>query len=270
VRDDERRGGLPDESLGGIGDAALGAGAAVAGLVGTLAMPVLTVAGAVISRGARAARGASGERVMAELADRGGQVRAGLEHAVRANVRRLVLAVVDVVDLTDLVRRNVDLDALARGIDVDAVVARADIDAVVGRADLDAVVARVDLDAVVARVDVEAIIGRIDIDAIVAKVDVDAVASRIDLDTIAARLDADAVVGRVDLDAVVARLDLAGIAREVIDEIDLPEIVRESTRTLSSETVRGLRAEGMHADDAVARFVCRVFRRPDAGRPTLP
>ena len=270
---------MPDESLGGIGDAALGAGAAVAGLVGTLAMPVLTVAGAVISLGARAARGTSGERVMAELADRGAQVRAGLEHAVRANVRRLVLAVVDVVDLTELVRRNVDLDALAAGIDVDAVVARADIDAVVaradidavvGRADLDAVVARVDLDAVVARVDVEAIIGRIDIDAIVAKVDVDAVASRIDLDTIAARLDADAVVGRVDLDAVVARLDLAGIAREVIDEIDLPEIVRESTRTLSSETVRGLRAEGMHADDAVARFVGRVFRRPDAGRPALP
>ena len=270
MRDDEQRSGLPDESLGGIGDAALGAGAAVAGLVGTLAMPVLTAAGAVISLGARAARSASGERVMAELADRGGRVRAGLEHAVRANLRRLVLAVVDVVDLTELVRRNVDLDALARAIDVNAVVARADIDAVVGRTNLDAAVARVDLDAVVARVDVEAIIGRIDIDAIVAKVDVDAVASRIDLDTIAARLDADAVVGRVDLDAIVARLDLAGIAREVIDEIDLPEIVRESTRTLSSETVRGLRAEGMHADDAVARFVGRVFRRPDAGRTALP
>ena len=144
VHDDERQGGLPDESPGGIVDAALGAGAAVAGLVGTLAVPVLTAAGAVIALGARMARTGSGARVLAELADRGEQVRAGLEHAVRANVRRLVLAVVDVVDLTELVRRNVDLDALARGIDVDAVVARADIDAVVSRADLDAVVARVD------------------------------------------------------------------------------------------------------------------------------
>jgi len=260
VRDDERRGDRPDESSGGIGDTALGVGAAVADLVGTLAGPVLAAAGMVFTFGVRMSRVGAGERVMAGLTDRGGQVRAALEQAVRENVRRLLLAVVDVVDLTELVRRNVDLDALARGIDVDAIVARADIDAAVGRADLDAVVARVDLDA---------IIGRLDLDAIVARVDLDPVTSRLDLDAIAERLDTDAVVGRVDLDAVVARLDLAGIARQVIDAIDLPEIIRESTRALSSETVHGLRAEGMHADDAVARFVGRVLRRPDSARPAL-
>ncbi|GAA5110180.1 hypothetical protein GCM10023320_01680 [Pseudonocardia adelaidensis] len=256
MRDDEQRADGP----GGTGDAALGAGAAVADLVGTLAGPVLATAGAVFALGMRLSRVGPGERVMASLADRGERVRAGLEHAVRANVRRIVWAVVEVVDLTELVRRNVDLDALARGIDVDAIVARADVDAVVGRADLDAVVARVDLDA---------IIGRLDLDAIVARVDLEPVTSRLDLDEIAGHLDADAVVGRVDLDAVVARLDLAGIARQVIDAIDLPEIIRESTRALSSETVHGLRAEGMHADDAVARFVGRVLRRPDAGRHAL-
>jgi hypothetical protein len=261
VRDDERRGDRPDESPGGIGDTALGAGAAVADLVGTLARPVLAAAGTVFALGVRMSCVGSGERVMAGLADRGGQVRARLAHAVRADVRRLLLAVVEVVDLTELVRRHVDLDSLARGIDVDAVIARDDIDAVVSRADLDAVVARVDLDA---------ILDRLDLDAIVARVDLDPVTSRLDLDAIAKRLDADAVVGRVDLDAVVARLDLAGIAREVIDAIDLPEIIRQSTRALSSETVYGLRAEGMHADDAVARFVGRMFRRPDPGRHALP
>jgi hypothetical protein len=43
------------------------------------------------------------------------------------------------LDLTELVRTHVDLDALAAGINVDAVVARADVDAVVARADVDAV-----------------------------------------------------------------------------------------------------------------------------------
>ncbi|TWF75072.1 hypothetical protein FHX44_11956 [Pseudonocardia hierapolitana] len=260
MSDDERRGDRPDVLPGGRADTALGAGAALADLVGTLAGPVLAAAGTVLQLGLRMSRIGVGERVLAGLADRGGQVRAELEHAMRATVRRLVLAVVDVVDLTELVRRNVDLDALARGIDVDAIVARADLDAAVSRADLDAAVARVNLDA---------ILDRIDVDAIVAKVDLDLVTSRIDLDAIAERLDADAVVGRVDLDAVVARLDLAGIAREVIDAIDLPEIIRQSSRALSSETVHGLRAEGMHADDAVARFVGRVLRRPDPERPAL-
>ncbi|QYN38842.1 hypothetical protein K1T35_17520 [Pseudonocardia sp. DSM 110487] len=260
MRDDERRGDRPDESSGGRGDTALGVGAALADLVGTLAGPVLAAAGTVVTLGMRMSRLGAGEQVMAGLADRGGQVRAELARAMRENVRRLVLAVVDVVDLTELVRRNVDLDALARGIDVDAIVARADLDAAVSRADLDAVVARVNLDA---------ILDRIDLDAIVARVDLDLVTSRLDLDAIARHLDADAVVGRVNLDAVVARLDLAGIARQVIDAIDLPEIIRQSSRALSSETVRGLRAEGMHADDAVARFVGRVLRRPDPERPAL-
>jgi hypothetical protein len=230
--------------------------------VGTLAGPVIATAGTVLTLGLRMSRVGAGDRVMAGLADRGGQVRAELADAMRATVRRLVLAVVDVVDLTELVRRNVDLDALARGIDVDAIVARADLDAAVSRADLDAVVARVDLDAIRDR-------DRIDLDAIIARVDLDLVTSRLDLDGIARRLDADAVVGRVDLDAVVARLDLAGIARQVIDAIDLPEIIRQYSRALSSETVHGLRAEGMHADDAVARFVGRMLRRPDPERHAL-
>ena len=44
-------------------------------------------------------------------------------------VRQAVEAVLSVVSLTDLVRRHVDLDALAREIDVGAVVDRVDIDA---------------------------------------------------------------------------------------------------------------------------------------------
>ena len=50
---------------------------------------------------------------------------------------------------------------------------------------------------------------------------------------------AEEVVARLDLDAIIARIDLAGLAEEVIESIDLPEIIRESTGTVASEVVRG-------------------------------
>ncbi len=162
----------------------------------------------------------------------------------------LVETAVDRVDLTALVARHVDLDAL------------------VATVDLDRAVARVDVDAVVRRVAIDEILERIDIDAIVAGVDLDAIVDRIDLDEIAGRLDVDAVVARADLDAVIERLDLARIAEEVIDEIDLPAIIRDSTGSMASETVRGVRMTGISADDAVSRVVDRALfrrRRHDGG-----
>ena len=62
------------------------------------------------------------------------------------------------------------------------------------------------------------------------------------------RVDPDVVIARVDVDATLARLDLAAIARQVIDDIDLPEILRQSTGAVSSEAVREIRDESMLAD----------------------
>ena len=146
------------------------------------------------------------------------------------------------------------------------------------RVDIGAIIDRVDLDAVAARIDIEAIAARLDLDQLAAGLDVAAVVARVDLDAVAARLDADRVVARVDLDAVVARLDLVGIAQSVIDAIDLPEIVRESTGALSSDAVRAVRAESRRADDRVAGLFDRLLRRnqlghpdgPPAGAPALP
>lgn len=101
----------------------------------------------------------------------------------------------------------------------------------------------------------------VDLDAVVAGVDLDAVASRIDVDAVASRLDVDAVVARVDMEAVIARLDLAALAREVIDEIDLPEIIRESSGAMASETVQEVRLQGIDADRFVARVVDKVLGR---------
>jgi hypothetical protein len=132
-----------------------------------------------------------------------------------------------------------------------------------------AVLDEIDLDQVVARVDLDRIVDRIDPNQIAARIDLDAIVERVDLDAIAARIDPDAIVGRVDLDAVVARIDLPGLTEQVIDEVDLGEIIRESSSTMASETVDALRVQGMRVDGLVSRIVDRILLR-DGQRQTGP
>jgi hypothetical protein len=47
----------------------------------------------------------------------------------------------------------------------------------------------------------------------------------------------------------------------VIDEVDLGEIVSESSSTMASETVDALRVQGMRVDGLVSRVVDRVLQR---------
>lgn len=199
------------------------------------------------------------------VSSRGRQARVELERAGAALLQSVSIRVVDavlaVLDLTELVRSHVDLDALVAAVDLDAVVRRIDLDAVAATLDLDRLVALVDLDAAVRRVDLDGVVRRVDLDAVI---------GRVDLDAVAARIDPNPLVTRVDLDAAVARIDIVGIAREVIAAIDLPEIVRDSTGALSSDAVRTVRAEGMQADDVVAGFVDRVLRRRLRPQPVVP
>jgi hypothetical protein len=170
-------------------------------------------------------------------------------------------AVLARIDVPDLVRDFVDLDRLAALLDVDAVVARVDIGAVLDRVDLDAVAARLDLDAVAARLDLDAVLSRLDLDALVATVDVTRVIDRVDLDTVVERVDLDRAVDRVDIDRIIARTDVAGLARYVVEEIDLPGLLRASTGSVTDEVVRGVRDQGVGADRAVERVVDRLLHR---------
>lgn len=92
-------------------------------------------------------------------------------------------------------------------------------------------------------------------------VDIDAVIEGVDLDKAVEQVDLDAAIRRVDLDGAIARVDLIALANFVIDGVDLPEIMRESTGSLSAEAVRGVRSHGMQADDAVSHFVGKLFGR---------
>jgi hypothetical protein len=93
-------------------------------------------------------------------------------------------------------------------------------------------------------------------------------------------VDLDAVVAQVDVDAVLARIDLLGLATYIIEGIDLPVIIRESTGGVTTEVLRGARQHSYEADQTVARVIDRMLLRhrarethslngaqPDAGSP---
>ncbi|MBO0876282.1 MAG: hypothetical protein J2P19_23125 [Pseudonocardia sp.] len=77
------------------------------------------------------------------------------------------------------------------------------------------------------------------------------------------------LVETVDLTALVREnVDIVALAVDVVDAIDLPEIVRESTGTMASDAVQALRTGGMQADDAVSRLFDRLLPRSRSTRPS--
>jgi hypothetical protein len=195
-------------------------------------------------------------RAVDMLADRGRHVRLN----ARDDLRRLVAAVAPAV--VQEVLNTLDLNAIVRE--------RVDLDDLVTYVDIEAIINRVDIDDVVRRVDLDAIVDRIDIDIVAKRLDIDAVADRIDLDRIVERLDLDKIVARVDVDAVIDRVDLVALAEQVIDGIDLPEIIRESTGSMASEVVRDVRIQSIEADERVANIIDRLLRRGQARHTDAP
>ena len=237
-----------------IGLAAVAAGAAVSASR-RIARVVRPVGSAVLHPPVLTERLHLGRAVDA-LANRGRAVvtstSGDLERMIAVIVPVVVREVLDTLDLNVVILERVDLDGL---------VAKVDIAEIIDRVDVDAVVRQVDIDAIVQRIDLDAVMRRVDIDAIAQRVDLDAIANRIDVDRIVARIDVDAIVAGVDLNAIVDRLDVVGLAEEVINEIDLPEIVRDSTGSMASQVVRDARMQSIDADEAVSRLADRLFRR---------
>lgn len=115
----------------------------------------------------------------------------------------------------------------------------------------------------VAVTDVGAVLDEVDVDGIVRRVDLDGVVRRVDLNAAVSRVDVDAVVERVDLDAVIVRLRVPELVEQVLDDIDLGRIVRESSAGMAAETVDAVRVRSAGADRVLNGFVDRVvLRRP--------
>ena len=149
-------------------------------------------------------------------------------------IPEITKAILDQVDLTQIVKERVDINAIVEDVDMDRIVDRLDIGAIVDRVDVNAVVQKVDMEQIVEDLPLEKIVDRVDVNEI---------------------------VERVDIRGVIDRLDLAEITQDVMDDIDLPSIIRESSGAMASETVQTVRVRGMDADGLVSKIVDRMLRR---------
>jgi hypothetical protein len=72
------------------------------------------------------------------------------------------------------------------------------------------------------------------------------------------KMDLNALAAELDLDALINEIDLIALADKVIDGVDLPAIIRNSTTSVTAVTtglVSGVRAEAERADKYVAGIV---------------
>lgn len=125
------------------------------------------------------------------------------------------------------------------------------------------VVAELDLTKLVQEhADLNAIAGDLDINAILDRVDLNAViAERVDLNAAVKHVDLDAVAGGLDIDAILARVDLIGLAEEIIEGVDLPDIIRDASTSVTADVMTDVRSTSERADDAVANAIGRLLRR---------
>lgn len=91
---------------------------------------------------------------------------------------------------------------------------------------------------------------------------VDVILAELDLTVLVReRVDIDAVVRDIDIDAIIRRIDLVGLADEIIDGVDLPRIIRESTTSVTAEVMTDVRTQSERADDMVSGIVDRMLGR---------
>lgn len=113
----------------------------------------------------------------------------------------------------------------------------------------------------------DAIIERVDLTGIVLdQVDLNLIVNRA-LDTldltqlVIDRVDIDAIVAEANIDMIIDRVPVIPLANFVIEEIDLPQIIRESTGGIATDAVNTLRVQGVGADQLVSRLADRVLLR---------
>jgi hypothetical protein len=66
---------------------------------------------------------------------------------------------------------------------------------------------------------------------------------------------------RIDVQALLDRIDLSAVASGVIDDLDIPQVIREATADTATEGVRDVRLRGVEADRAIQRVVDRILAR---------
>lgn len=114
----------------------------------------------------------------------------------------------------------------------------------------------------------DAIIERIDLtDVVLEQVDLHRIVvsalDSLDLtEVVLERVDINAIVEQADIDSVIDRVPILPLANYVIDEINLPQIIRDSTSGIAGDALNTMRRQSAGADDLVSRIVDRAtFRK---------
>lgn len=121
-----------------------------------------------------------------------------------------------------------------------------------------------------------AVLDRVDLTALVLqRVDLREVVQRtieeLDLtDVVLTRVDVDAIVAKADLDAIIDRLPLLELANYIIDEIDLPSIIRDSTGGIASDAINAARMQSAEVDQLVNGIIDRILLRRRQRRIDAP
>ena len=96
----------------------------------------------------------------------------------------------------------------------------------------------------------------------VVPVAVNAVVSRIDINEIVKEhVDVNEIVAQADISPILDRVPMAEIADYVIEEIDLPSLVRESTGGVADGLLGTLRFQAIQTDNFVSLIVDRILFR---------
>jgi hypothetical protein len=133
-----------------------------------------------------------------------------------------------------------------------------------------AVVEQLDVETLVDQLPIDTILARVDIGALLERVDVQAIIDRVDIGALLERVDVQAIVDRVDIDGIVGRVDIAPLAGDVLAEVDIGAIVRESTGSITGDVVDGGRVTAMRLDGFLAKASDKILLRRRARRLAGP
>ena len=114
---------------------------------------------------------------------------------------------------------------------------------------------------------VDAIVGRMNLtELVVTKVDlrtvVETALDQLDLtEIVVQRVDVNRIVGLADIEDVIDRVPMIQIADYIIEEIDLPQIIRESTGGVAMDAFTSTRLTAARSDEFISKVVDALLLR---------
>jgi hypothetical protein len=91
---------------------------------------------------------------------------------------------------------------------------------------------------------------------------IEAILARVDVNAIVGSVDLNAVLDQLDFDALLTRLDLPTLIDNVLTQIEIGDLIQESTSGIASDARDAVRLQAHSADDLLTRVMDRIlFRR---------